>query len=222
MNARIKINTNQLNRSLAEVSKRVERVGVVAIEDFAHEAVEFAREAYANAEYDGENDIVVTEPEKTGARTVEFSIEGKAFPYIEFGSGVRAEGGTPKKYWFFSSKGRNITLKAGGAHAHNRYKRTTELKRVLQIEDAPNEWSLFRAKPGMNIDIKRLRYTDRLGDEYRLRTALVNKKVPEYIVDKGEKKNSYITKGNPPANVIPRMRDMYENKIHQQFKAKFK
>ena len=220
MKAKVKINTNQLNRSLAEVQKRVARVGTDVIEDVAEMAAAFAQSEYSNAQYDGENDIVVHPPEKSGARTVEFIIEGSAFPFIEYGSGTRAGNGysTTKKYWFFSSGGRRVQLKAGGARAH--YYRTTEKKPRLGYMDE-GVWTKLKvtSKNQSRVDIKKMTYTDIYGDVFKLKAKLTRVKVPPYPV---EKSNSYITKGNPPADVLPRMKKLIESTMLAKFEAKFK
>lgn len=198
------------------------------MDDVTKRAVKFARQEYANAKYDGENDIIVTDPEKTGARTFEFTIEGNSFPFIEYGSGTRSGNGysTTKPYWFFSGKGRNIELKAGGALAHMTYIKRTRTIKGFEIESAPDEWERFVVKPYMvenkTFDLKKRTYTDQLGDVYRVRPAIFNKKTAPYTYDAGEKLNSYITKGNPPVNAIPQIRKMIEEEMLGQFEAKFK
>ena len=191
------------------------------MDDVTKRAVKFARQEYANAKYDGENDIIVTDPEKTGARTFEFTIEGNSFPFIEYGSGTRAGNGysTTKPYWFFSAKGRKIELKAGGQTAH--YKRYTKFKKRWEYELLGESFPVKKRHSAEGLlDLgNRVLHDPDYGDlPIRVAERRIKLDNPEEV----PKGKSYITKGNPPANVIPQIRQMIEDEMLKQFEAKYK
>ena len=135
--------------------------------EIAQQAAENAEELYGWAEYDGYvGDIKVTP--KRGKDKITITASGEAVKYIEYGT-------DSGDYWFFSGKGRDIELNAGGAKAH--YKRLVREK----DESTGSIWWFHKGRAY-------------LGE------PILDHGNPQY--EEVEKADSYITKGNPPQFIM--------------------
>ena len=239
----VKVNTNQLNRALKEVSARVERVAAGDLYELSKARADEAREAFKNALYDGENDVVVSDPEFTGKRTVTIEITGEALPFIEYGTGAKRNSGytnakTNKPWWFFNANGRDIQLKAGGALKKRFHYKTTETREVsLSIMDGFGATgSVRRSDPRFRDRDGKLSYL--VGGRPLLRngsleyvggreipvrrvTEEVKLDKPERIED-GTYTDKFITSGNPPQYIVQEMREKLTDDLYKRFKARFK
>lgn len=247
----VKLNTNQLNRALKEAEKRVERVAVSVIESQMDEQIMATNEAFQKAVYDGSTEDIEVYADKLGPRTWQLIAEGEAVGFIEYGTGVGRDPSyvnptTGKDYWFFTAKGRDIKLNAGGAVARKIYYRTTRDKyetqatiktpvgvRKLDLSSADTNRRMYEkdgkkyyregGRPFLNPKTHQLEYLN--AKEYPVRIMRqwtgVTKGVRDKI-DNGPREGAYITRGNPPNFVMRNASKKMTEDIYKQFKAKFK
>lgn len=234
----VKINTNQLNRAMQEVQRRVERVASEEIEAAINQGIATATVGFKNAVYDGSTDDIRVYAEKNGPRTWTLVAEGEAVEFIEYGTGAQAHSGyinptTKKPYWFFSAKGRNIKLNAHGKPARYTYRRTTKEKPAKYFAIVNGRQQAVDA----NL-VKNGKYSTGVGQPALIGGRLVYRqykevpvqkveggieKVPSYLVDLGPRNDGvYVTSGNPPNMVMEEVREKMAAYIYRQFSARFK
>lgn len=233
--AEIRVNTNQLNKALRAVQARVERVGVDRMMEIAKRHADEARRRFKDAIYDGENDVQVFEPMQAGPRTVEFIVTGYALPYIENGTGAKLNGPgyvnqyTKKSYWFFTSAGRKITLKAGGKPAEKYFYRTTKTLTSYHLAGKMlDKESVFyeNGKPYINRPVyARINGQDVLHHNQKVP---VFKRQEDIKLDKPERvpygtyPDKFITDGNPPHFIVKDMQEAITDDLYKEFRATFK
>lgn len=236
MYPKINVNTNQINKVLKEVGKRVDRIAFERLQAAAEVGAAVAREGFANAIYDGVNDVTVFTDSSTYARTVEIIAVGDAAKYIEYGTGL--QGGkkssyinptTGRNYWYFSDKGGNVQLTAGGANAENSWYRTTEdvESTVYEYQKGVHKYRISEddVKMGKNGPY----YMDDAGVKYAVSATveeegLQREKVDDpYKVygDPPYKEHSFITHGNPPNNIMRHVAHEVVREFYESYKSPY-
>lgn len=76
-----------LNHPLFDMSKRRRKVEIF-MEELAQIGVQSATIRFSEAEYDGDNDVVVKNPVWIDDNTLQITAEGASILFIEFGTGV--------------------------------------------------------------------------------------------------------------------------------------
>lgn len=76
-----------LNHPLFDMSRRRRKVEIF-MEELAQIGVQSATIRFAEAEYDGDNDVVVKNPVWIDDNTLQITAEGSSILFIEFGTGV--------------------------------------------------------------------------------------------------------------------------------------
>ena len=110
-----------LKKAIDEKEKRILFKSSRFREALAEKGADFAWKQFENAKYDGYVDDIEVNVGRAEGNSVAIIASGEAVKYIEYGAGVSS---SSPDYWFFSDKGRDIILTAGGANAHyTRYKR---------------------------------------------------------------------------------------------------
>ena len=212
--------------SLAKVARDLEKEadGIVKLTqkqlgDIARVGKQHAEELLDKAEYDGspEDARVILVPE-SGWKW-EIFMAGPAAMSIEYGATGKNQ---PHNYWFFSARGRDVTLKAGGAHAHyRRYIRSEREKvdygngkfkyldaRDEDLRSRPKRWipEGYKSVAGelsgnrtsvakfIPVEGKKIRILKKDGSKEERNAG--------YGLEDVEKPNSYITKGNRPHNIM--------------------
>lgn len=217
-NVTVRVNTNQLNKALKKYNIKLEKIAFTRLLDAAKVGQEEAQKGFDDAVYDGVFDAKVFVDSSMHKRTVEVIATGHSVPFIEYGTGVRARKKAvkgpsqsgKKDYWFFSSKGGKVKLNAGGNHAHNTYWRKTKDVSNISYETVDRKGH-NRAIPEALVKSGKggLFYENSRGERFSV-TATYPEDGPMYSreqtkpyrVDHGIKKNSYITRGNPPNNIM--------------------
>ena len=237
----VKVNTNQVNKALKEVSKRVERVSLERLKEAAEAGARAATEGYAKAIYAGNLDAVVS-VEQTEKRTYSIIATGQCVKFIEYGTGVF----NPKSkwnergYWFFTGDGPNFVNTAKASKVKNIYYRTTEAGGQWEDEFVANingyEFALEEEDlENLDEDFEgNLTWFSEKDEEYYPVTkqrklkdfqedAETRRKVPEYRVDKGPRENShsYITGGNPPNHVMRHAKNVMLRQFYSKYKTKY-
>ena len=235
-----KLSTNAINNAMYEAGLVfVYKVAVPDLLAAAEAGKKAAEEGFANAKYDGVNDVRVG-VEQSGPRTVELYAVGHALPYIEYGTGVfnknnydeRGNVKEGKNYWFFSGKGRgDVQLTAGGEHAH--YKRGGYVKeRHFWVGPKGGKHYVGKNNPGIEqengkdvwyephvapVNSKKRATEPVTWSMHDIQTE-VTKDVPLEIISKP---NSYITHGNPPNNVMRHARNVMLRQFNAKYKSKY-
>lgn len=79
---------NNLIKRMEKVEKKFEDKNREFLERLAAVGVDVARIRFANAQYDGVNDVIVRDPEWVNENTLRINADGFTVAFIEFGTGV--------------------------------------------------------------------------------------------------------------------------------------
>jgi hypothetical protein len=231
MYPKINVNTNQINKVLKEVGKRVDRIAFERLQAAAEVGAAVAREGFANAIYDGVNDVTVFTDSSTYARTVEIIAVGDAAKYIEYGTGL--QGGkkssyinpvTGRNYWYFSDKGGDVQLTAGGTNAENSWYRTTtdSVEYIGKVDG--QEVSYPEEDVGDDPELGYSAWDDELEDFVKVeRRATREPAKNRYKVygDPKYKEHSFITHGNPPNHIMRHVLHEVVREFHESYKSPY-
>lgn len=217
----LKINTNQINRALSRINERVDDVSMDALNEIADKGREYATELYKHALYDGEHDAVVLKREIAGARTVEITAVGNSVNFIEYGTGIFTGGeyGTGKDQWYFSKKGRDVKLTSGtgdkatymrGGYERHYYISTSGKKHYIsanqETSSRTSNYDSIIYKDGVPVGLLPSYKSRSQNTNYqpRFNYVIQSEWVPQEEV---VREDSFVTKGNPPNNVMHKTRD---------------
>lgn len=208
----VRINTNQINKYIQRLEKRVDRVSIEALNEIAEAGAEYAEDLYATAQYDGEHDAELYISQE-GARTVELTAIGDSVNFIEYGTGVWGSG---KQRWYFSAKGRDIQLTATGEPAT--YTRGGKTK-VKYYFEGKRGGKYYVSKSGY---VKHLKDYGTVSDDGKSITVAqysakdfqdhpvtydLQKEVTKTPFEVVERSDAFVTSGNPPQYIMQRTRD---------------
>ena len=206
--------TNAINKAMKSLEERVDRASIDALTEIAEKGKEFAEDLYKTAQYDGEHDaqLYIT---KEGERTVDLTAVGDSVLFIEYGTGVWGSG---KQKWYFSAKGRDIKLTAGGEHAT--YSRGGYLKTKYFYKGSKggrNRISEFGYDYSRNVygDIewdgdnpKSITFDRSRNSEVGTTKSYDIEKETEFVPQETvERTDSFVTNGNPPQMIMQRTRE---------------
>ena len=208
-----------LRSSMEKETQRVLNITQKQLNEIAKAGQQKAEELLENAEYDGslEDVQVLLIPELSDWKWT-LAMTGPAAASIEYGSTSNGK----HDYWFFSSKGRNVTLKAGGAPAHYRRYIRSEVTKVdygdgrIKLLDARSDPLSERSKrlipegfktvkgekSGNAVKVSRFVPVSGAYVNVRMKDGSVTKRQGGYGLEDVEKAGSYITKGNKPNNIM--------------------
>ena len=230
MYPKINVNTNQINKALKNIGQRVERVSMERLREAAEYRAAIAREGFRNAKYDGVNDVTVFVDSSMYARTVEVIAVGSAAKYIEYGTGTKggAEPGyinetTGRNYWYFTDKGGNVQLTAGGTNAENSWYRTTtdSVEYIGKVDG--QEVSYPEEDVGDDPELGYSAWDDELEDfvkvERRATRESTNNPYKVYG-DPKYKEHSFITHGNPPNHIMRHAKSAIIRQFYEGYTSK--
>jgi hypothetical protein len=93
-------------KAIEQYERSLEKKKKVFMERLASIGVDTARATFKTAKYDGDNDVIVTEPTWINDNKLTFSASGKSVLFIEFGTGVHYSSEShPKEAEFGFSRG---------------------------------------------------------------------------------------------------------------------
>jgi hypothetical protein len=81
-------NIDEAIRQIEEYEKRIIKKRKIFLEKLAEIGVDVAKVKFQSAQYDGENDVVLSKPEWINDNKLAISATGKSVMFIEFGTGV--------------------------------------------------------------------------------------------------------------------------------------
>ena len=218
MYPKINVNTNQLNKVLKEIGIHVERVAFDRLQEAADRAKDAAQEGFRNAKYDGVNDVLVFTDSSMYSRTVEVMAAGTrgSAAYIEYGTGLQGganpgyiNGSTGRDYWYFSDRGGDVQLTAGGTNAENSWYRTTVDVEAAVYEYQKGLHSYRISEDDVRMGKGGLYYVDDAGRKYAVTETVEEEDTRREDVDPYKvygdpkyKEHSFITHGNPPNHIM--------------------
>lgn len=89
MKIKVKLsNIDEAIKAIEDYEKRLEKKRKTFIERLSEIGVETARVSFREAQYDGDNDVVVSDGEWLDDNRFVFSATGRSVTFIEFGAGV--------------------------------------------------------------------------------------------------------------------------------------
>lgn len=234
MYPKFNVNTNQINKVLKEIGQRVDKVAFDRLQAAAEVGRAVAQEGFDNAIYDGVPDVTVFVDSSMHSRTVEIIASGSAAKFIEYGTGL--QGGkkpgyknptTGKDYWYFSAKGGQPMLNAGGEHAENSYWRTTEDVETFIYEYQKGVHSYRVSEDDVRMGKGGMYYMDDAGQRYSVMETIdeegEREKVDPYKVygDPPYKENSFITHGNPPNHIMRHVAHEVVRQFYEAYKSPY-
>lgn len=237
----VKVNSNQIMEALLAYKEMVGDASEKALMEIAEKTKDYAEDLFANAKYDGENDVKVAVWKHNNG--VYIMAHGEALPYIEYGTGVRGPDGAgfsaasqvqdDNSFWYFNAEGRGIQLKAGGKKAtyktigRNRYyymagrgkaahKRYTDPAQLNDVNWENDEPVSIKYEAVTRRAYNRKSPID--GSREVVRSSTTETKTREIFKEEArgaEKptKDSYVTWGNDPNNVMLQTEE-YLNEIY--------
>lgn len=227
----VKVNSNQVLNALLAYKEMVGAASEKALMEMAEKTKDYAADLFAEAEYDGENDVSVDVWKRDNS--VYVMAHGEALPYIEYGTGVQGPDGAgfsaasqvqdDNSFWYFNAEGRDIQTKAGGKKAtyktigRNRYyyiagrgkaahKRYTDPMQLRDVNWDGGEPVSMSYEAVTRRAYNRKSPVEGAPDEV-VRNSTKETKTREIFKEEArgaEKptKDSYVTWGNPPNNVM--------------------
>lgn len=151
----VKVNSNRITEALNAYKEMVGAASEKALMEIAEKTKDYAEGLFAEAKYDGENDVAVNVWKHENSIYV--MAHGDALPYIEYGTGVQGPSGggfsaasqvqDDNSFWYFNAEGRDIQTKAGGKKAtyktigRNRYYYLTKRKNKRYIDPFADSYS---------------------------------------------------------------------------------
>lgn len=99
-------NIDEAIKAIEQYEKSLEKKRKIFMERLAKIGVDTAKVSFKSARYDGDNDVMVTDPVWTNENRLVFSATGRSVLFIEFGTGVHhASESHPKQAEFGYSRG---------------------------------------------------------------------------------------------------------------------
>jgi hypothetical protein len=81
-------NISEAIKQIEEYEKSLQKKQKIFLEKLAEIGVDVAKAKFQSAQYDGDNDVVLSEPAWLGDNRLVISATGKSVMFIEFGTGV--------------------------------------------------------------------------------------------------------------------------------------
>ena len=210
--ARVRFNVKtEIAKVLEKEGKRVVEMTQKDLNKLSREALEFAEKERKKAKYDGDpDDAIVYRDVSPSGKQWTITLSGPAAMSIEYGASDRLD------YWYFSARGRNITLRAGGRPAT--YRRTLRSEGVRDVNPISKAESIIPYGSDVSQrrrDIRSFKWWNdpkyrgkylgvksQLDPDKKIKVSQKRDGSPGAVDEIVRKEGSFYTKGNPPNHIM--------------------